>query len=61
VGSSPGLPSKLGILEGILVGILGQVGSCNMGSFTILVKYGMLRDAKYGMDGGVPAMVCDGW
>jgi hypothetical protein len=39
------------------VGIFDQVGSCNMGSFINLVKYGMLRDAKYGMDGGVPTMV----
>jgi hypothetical protein len=61
VGSSPGLPSNLEILEGILVGILGQVVSCNTRSFISLVKYGMLRDAKYGMYGGVPTMVCDGW
>ena len=61
VGSSPGFPSNFGISEGSLVGILGHVGSCKMGSFVSLVKSGMLRDAKYGMGGGsgglVPAMV----
>jgi len=28
-----------------------------MGSFINLVKYGILRDAKYGMDEGLPTMV----
>jgi hypothetical protein len=50
-GSSPDFPSNLGISEGSLVGILGHVGSCKMGSFMSLVKSGMLRDAKYGMGG----------
>jgi hypothetical protein len=60
-GSSPRFPSKLGMYEGSLVGILGHVGSCNIGSFVILLKSGMLMDAKYGMGSGggglVPAMV----
>jgi hypothetical protein len=60
-GSSPNFPSNFGISEGSLVGILGHVGSCNIGSFMSLLKSGMLRDAKYGMGGGggglVPAMV----
>jgi hypothetical protein len=63
-GSSPGFPSNFGISEGNLVGILGQVASCKMGSFMSLVKLGMLRDAKYGIGrfggGLVPAIVCVG-
>jgi hypothetical protein len=31
-------PSNFGIFEGSLVGILGHVGSCKMGSFVSLVK-----------------------
>jgi hypothetical protein len=50
-GSSPDFPSNFGIFEGSLVGILGHVRSCRMGSFMILVKSGMLRDAKYGIGG----------
>jgi hypothetical protein len=61
VGSSPGFPSNFGISKGILVGILGQVGPCKMGSFVSLVKSGMLSDAKYGIwifgGGLVPAIV----
>jgi hypothetical protein len=49
--SSPGFPSNFGICEGSLVGILGHVGSCKIGSFMSLLKSGMLRDAKYGMGG----------
>jgi hypothetical protein len=60
-GSSPYFPSNLGIFEGSLVGTLGHVGSCNIGSFVSLLKSDMLRDTKYGMGGGsgglVPAMV----
>ena len=52
VGSSPNFPSNLGMSEGSLVGILGHVGSCNIGSFMSLLKSGMLRDVKYGMAGG---------
>jgi hypothetical protein len=37
--------------EGSLVGILGHVGSCNIGSFVILLKSRILRDTKYGMGG----------
>jgi hypothetical protein len=70
VGSSPSFPSNLGILEGNLVEIFDQVGSCNMGSFINLVKSWILSDAKYGIAGVVPTMVCgrggvfpceDGW
>ena len=61
VGSSPDFPSKFGISEGSLVGILGHVGSCKMGSFVCLFKSGMLRDDKYGMGrfggGLVPAIL----
>jgi hypothetical protein len=53
-GSSPSFPSNFGISKGSLVGILGHVGSCKMGSFMSLVKSGILRDAKYviGVFGG---------
>jgi hypothetical protein len=47
--SSLNLLSNFGISEGILVGILDHVGSCNMGSFKSLLKSRMLRDAKYVM------------
>jgi hypothetical protein len=61
VGSSPAFPSNLGMSEGSLVGIVGHVGSCNIGSLVSLVRSGMLREAKYGIWGGggglVPAMV----
>jgi hypothetical protein len=64
VGSSLGFPSNLGMSEGNLVGILGQVASCKMGSFMSLVKSGMLRDVKYGkgiFGGGLSlAIVCVG-
>jgi hypothetical protein len=50
-GCSPDFPSNFGIFEGSLVGILGHVGSCKMGSFMSLVKSRMLRDSKYGMGG----------
>jgi hypothetical protein len=60
-GIFPHFPSNFGISEGSLVGILGHVGSCKMGSFMSLVKSGMLRDAKYGIGGFggglVPAIV----
>jgi hypothetical protein len=59
--SSPAFPSNLGISEGSLVGIAGHVGSCNIGSFVSLLRFGMLREAKYGIWSGggglVPAMV----
>jgi hypothetical protein len=61
VVSSPTFPSNLGMNEGNLVGIVGHVGSCNIGSFVSLLKSDMLREAKYGMwsgGGGLfPAMV----
>jgi hypothetical protein len=48
--------------EGSLVGIAGHVGSCNIGSFVSLVRFGMLREAKYGIcsgGGGLAlAMLC---
>jgi hypothetical protein len=50
-GSSLGFPSNMGMSEGNLVGIFNQVGSCNMGSFVNLIKYGILSDAKHGMMG----------
>ena len=49
VGSSPAFPSNLGMFEGSLVGIAGHVGSCNIGSLVSLLRYGMLREAKYGI------------
>jgi hypothetical protein len=61
VGYSLDFTSNLGMYEGSLVGILGHVGSCNIGAFMSLLKSWMLRDKKYGIgDGGgglVPAMV----
>jgi hypothetical protein len=60
-GSSLGFSANFGMYEGSLVGILGQVESCKMGSFMSLVKLGRLRDAKYaiGRFGGglVPAII----
>jgi hypothetical protein len=46
VGSSPAFPSNLGMYEGILVGIVGHVGLCNIGSLVSLVISDMLRKAK---------------
>jgi hypothetical protein len=47
--------------EGNLVGSAGHVESCNIGSFVSLLRFGMLREAKYGIWSGggglVPAMV----
>jgi hypothetical protein len=43
------------------VEIFVQLGSCNMGSFVSFLKSGILRDAKYGMAGGVPAIMCNCW
>jgi hypothetical protein len=51
-GSSPAFPSNLGMSEGCLVGIIGHVGSCNIGSFLSLFRFGMLREAKYGIYSG---------
>jgi hypothetical protein len=51
-GSSPAFPSNFGMSEGSLVGIAGHVGSCNIGSLVILLRYGMLREAKYGICSG---------
>jgi hypothetical protein len=51
-GSSPALPSNLGMSEGSLVGIAGHVGLCNIGSLVSLVISGMLREAKYGICSG---------
>ena len=63
-GYSLDFPSNFGMCEGSLVGILGHVGSCNIGSFMSLLKSGMLRDAKYGIGGFggglVPSIVCVG-
>jgi hypothetical protein len=48
--------------EGSLVGIAGQLGLCNIGSFVSFVRSGILREAKYGIwSGGLglaPAMLC---
>jgi hypothetical protein len=61
-GSSPAFPSNFGMSEGSLVGIAGQLGLCNIGSFVSFVRSGILRDAKYGIwSGGLglaPAMLC---
>jgi hypothetical protein len=56
-GYSLDFPSNFGISEGSLVGILGHVALCNIGSFVHLLKSGMLRDAKYGMGGGDGGLV----
>jgi hypothetical protein len=61
VGSYLAFPSNLGMFEGSLVGIAGHVGSCNIGSFVIFLRSGMLREEKYGIWSGggglVPTMV----
>jgi hypothetical protein len=51
---SPIFSSNLGMSKGSLVGIAGHVRSCNIRSLVSLVRYGMLREAKYGIwgDGG---------
>jgi hypothetical protein len=49
--SSPTFPSNLGMSKGSLVGMVGHVGSCNIGSLVSLVRSGMLREAKYGIWG----------
>jgi hypothetical protein len=51
-GSSPAFHSNFGRSEGSLVGIVGHVGSCNIGSLLSLVRSGMLREAKYGICSG---------
>jgi hypothetical protein len=47
--------------EGSLVGIVGHMGLRNIGSLVSLVRYGILREDKYGIYGGSgglgPAMV----
>jgi hypothetical protein len=61
VGSSPTFPSNLGMSEGSLVGIAGHVGLCNIGSLVSFLRFGMLREAKYGICSGggglAPAIV----
>jgi hypothetical protein len=60
-GSSFAFRSNLGMSVGSLVGIVGHVGSCNIGSLVRFVRSGILREAKYGIWGGggglVPSMV----
>ena len=56
-GSSPAFPSNLGMFEGSLVGIAVHVGSCNIGSFVSLLKYDMLREAKYSIWSGGGGLV----
>ena len=57
VGSSLAFPSNLGMSKGSLVGIVGHVGSCNIGSFVILLGSSMLREAKYGIWSGGGGLV----
>jgi hypothetical protein len=38
--------------EGSSVGIVGHVASCNIGSLVSLVRFGMLREANYGICSG---------
>jgi len=59
-GSSPGLPSNLGMSDDNLVGIFGQVASCKMGSFVSFVKSRRFKEAKYGKMGVGRAIVCEG-
>jgi hypothetical protein len=42
--SSPGFPSNLGMCEGSLVGIVGHVGLCNIGSLVGLVRSSMTSE-----------------
>ena len=59
-GSSPALPSNLGMSEGSLVGMGGHAGLCRMGSLVNLARSGRLRLAMYGkLDGGCDTEV--GW
>jgi hypothetical protein len=55
--SSHAFPSNLGMSEGSLVGIASYVGSCNIGSFVSLLRYSMLREAKYGICSGGGGLV----
>jgi hypothetical protein len=60
VGSSPFFLQTLGCRKVTWWAYLAKWGHVRIGSFVNLVKYGMLSDAKYGMVGGVPSMVCCG-
>jgi hypothetical protein len=51
VESSPSFPSNLGMSEGVLLGMVGHVGSCNIGSLVSLVRYSMLKESKHGIWG----------
>jgi hypothetical protein len=51
-GSSLVFLSNLGMSEGSLVGIVGHVGLCNIGSLVSLFRSDMLREAKYDIYGG---------
>lgn len=60
VGSSPELPSKLGMSEGSLVDIVGQLASCCMVSFINYLKPGRLNLAikgSRGASGTVPMAI----
>ena len=50
-GSSLGLASNFGMFEGNFVGIGGQCGSWQIGSFNNLVKYGKCKVARNGILG----------
>lgn len=52
VGSSATCPSNLGISEGSLVGMVGQVGSWAIGSLINLLRSGKLSPTMYGKRGG---------
>ena len=57
-GSSPTLPSNLGMSEGSLVGMGGHAGSFRMGSLVNLARLGRLRLAMYGkLDEGCDMVV----
>ena len=52
LGSSFAFPSNLGMSEGNLVGIGGQMGECLIGSLNNLDKSGKFRVARNGIFGG---------
>jgi hypothetical protein len=47
-GSSPSLPSNLGMSDGNLAGITSQWGECKIGAFKILDKSSKSKVAKKG-------------
>ena len=60
-GSSPALPSNLGMSEGNLVGTGGHVGSCLTGSFINLDKFGKFNVTRNEILGRTGALKVPVW